>query len=167
MRSYHSVDIRPELIAEKAKSQNVVFKRLTKFKAPFEMYYYRDFMWKVAFSNGLLVEPVEVYEGKLKMFIGPGNNSNLIKGIMRRRPWWTVTDKAQDACFVWTQIKVAQLFGIQRKGERLPQLGEEDTAQPVLKETKKPIKNVLLNVQEDGRWEKYWRVNMDNERKIK
>ena len=87
-----------------------------KFKPGFDTYYYRDFLWKVAFSNGLLVEPVEEYESKLKVYIGPGNNSNLIKGIIRRRPWWGLTDKSQEASFIWTQIKVGPLFGGQKKG---------------------------------------------------
>lgn len=73
-------------------------------------------MWQVAYSNGLIVEPVEEYETKVKIYIGPGNNSNLIKGIMRRRPWWTLTNDAKEATFVWTQIKVQSLFGMQKKG---------------------------------------------------
>lgn len=29
-----------------------------KFKPPFELYYYRDFIWRVGFSNNFIVEPV-------------------------------------------------------------------------------------------------------------
>lgn len=29
------------------------------FKPSFGLYYYRDFMWKVAFSNNYLVEPFD------------------------------------------------------------------------------------------------------------
>ena len=97
-------------------------KRPTKFKQPFDSYYYRDFIWKVAFSNNLIVEPVEEYEGKLKIYVGPGNNSNLIKGVMKRRTWWSITDKIQEASFIWTQIKVGHIFTNQKKGERLPQI---------------------------------------------
>lgn len=50
--------------------------------------------------------------------MGGGNNSNLIKGLMKRRPWFQLTDKAQDAQFVWTQIKVPSIFAAQVKGEK-------------------------------------------------
>lgn len=65
------------------------------------------------------MEPVEEYEHKVKYFVGPGNNSNLIKGIMKRRPWFQLTDKMQDAHFVWTQIKNATVFQGQRKAEAM------------------------------------------------
>lgn len=48
-------------------------------------------MWKVAYSNNFLVLPVNEYEVKIKYFVGKGNNSNLIKGILRRRPWFQPT----------------------------------------------------------------------------
>lgn len=53
----------------------------------------------------------------MKYYVGGGNNSNLIKGIVRRRPWFVLTDKVQDAQFVWTQIKVPAIFTQQKKGE--------------------------------------------------
>ena len=37
---------------------------------------------------------------------------------MKRRPWFQLTDKAQDAQFVWTQIKVPSVFAAQGKVER-------------------------------------------------
>ena len=95
-------------------------KRVIKFKNPFELYYYRDFMWKVGFSNGLVVEPIEEYETKVKYYVGGGNNSNLIKGIMKRRPWFTLVDKPQEASFVWTQIKNSCFFTSQKKKEEMP-----------------------------------------------
>lgn len=51
--------------------------------------------------------------------MGPGNNSNLIKGIMKRRPWYQLTDKIQDAQFIWTQIKNPTIFQGQKKSEQL------------------------------------------------
>jgi len=43
--------------------------------------------------------------------VGFGNNSALIKGIMRRRFWWQITDKiSEDTNFVWTQLKIAEFF---------------------------------------------------------
>lgn len=37
---------------------------------------------------------------------------------MKRRPWFQMTDKAQDAQFVWTQIKVPSIFAVQVKREK-------------------------------------------------
>lgn len=36
---------------------------------------------------------------------------------MKRRPWFQLTDKQQDAHFVWTQIKVAFIYPTQKKAE--------------------------------------------------
>ena len=71
------------------------------------------------------MEPVTEYEGKVKFYVGPGNNSNLIKGVMRRRPWFALTDKVAEANLVWTQIKVPGYFTTQTKGQRLPPIAEE------------------------------------------
>jgi hypothetical protein len=46
---------------------------------------------------------------------------------MKRRPWYALTDKAQDANFVWTQIKVSSYFSLQTKRQRLPHIVEEET----------------------------------------
>jgi hypothetical protein len=64
-----------------------------------------------------VVEPILEYDSKVKYFVGGGNNCNLIKGIMKRRPWFQLTDKAQDAQFVWTQIKLPAVLQSQRKGD--------------------------------------------------
>ena len=50
--------------------------------------------------------------------MGKGNNSNLIKGLIRRRPWYQITDKYQEAHFVWTQIKVESYFALQEKCDK-------------------------------------------------
>jgi hypothetical protein len=153
LSSYHSADIRKE---EEHPKSPAILRRHTKFKPPFQLYHYRDFMWKVAFSNGLVVEPLEEYEGRLRVYVGPGNNSNLLRGILRRRPWWTITDKAHDASFVWTQIKVGALFG-QQKGGRLPAIAEDSPLPAV----GRPSSNPLLNPIERRKWDHYWRVNVD------
>jgi len=51
-----------------------------------------DFLFKINYSNGLYVDlsfskDDETYP-KFKMFIGRGNNSLLIKSIIKRRFWW-------------------------------------------------------------------------------
>jgi hypothetical protein len=51
---------------------------------------YHDFLWKINYSNGLYIKPSDpdiVY----KAYVGPGNNSNLIKSILRRRFLWTIS----------------------------------------------------------------------------
>jgi len=34
----------------------------------------------------------------------------MIKGILRRRSWWTVVDSESEANFIWTQLKVNDFF---------------------------------------------------------
>lgn len=48
--------------------------------------YYRDFVWKVAFSNQHQLRVVE----KPRVYVGKGNNSRLVKTVMRSRWWWTI-----------------------------------------------------------------------------
>jgi|JI6StandDraft_1071083.scaffolds.fasta_scaffold297276_1 hypothetical protein len=76
-----------------------------KFRVPFETYYYRDFLWKVNFTNELFVEPPLEYEHRLKAFVGKGNNSCMVRGLINRRYWFAFTDKIEEANFVWTQLK--------------------------------------------------------------
>jgi hypothetical protein len=46
-----------------------------------------------------------------KVFIGKGNNSRLLRGLLKRRFWWTVVDKlTDDVNFVWTQLKVPDYY---------------------------------------------------------
>lgn len=63
-----------------------------------------DKLWRrtLNLSNG-----IEVSSGppNFKVFIGPGNNSYLVKRLMANRFWWKIVDQMQDAHFVWTQWK--------------------------------------------------------------
>lgn len=57
------------------------------------------------------MKPREEADKPFKFFVGFGNNSAIIKGIMRRRFWWEIVDKVtEDTNFVWTQLKVADVF---------------------------------------------------------
>ena len=59
VESYHSADIKKTVpFISDNKIEKPVFKRPIKFKPPFDTYYYRDFLWKIGFSNGFIVEPV-------------------------------------------------------------------------------------------------------------
>ena len=40
-----------------------------------------------------------------KAFVGKGNNSILIKSIIKSRPWWVLTQEAGEANLLWTQMK--------------------------------------------------------------
>ena len=42
----------------------------------------------------------------------------LIKSLFKRRNfWWCFTDKYDEANFVWTQIKINQIFHVQENNE--------------------------------------------------
>lgn len=67
---------------------------------------YRDFLWKINYSNGIFIEPEVELEKNYKVYVGRGNNSMLLKGLLKRRFWWTVADKIDEGVhFVWTQLK--------------------------------------------------------------
>jgi hypothetical protein len=51
---------------------------------------YRDFLWKVNYSNSLLVYTPDQVSNQYRGYIGAGNNYHLVKGILKRRFWWTV-----------------------------------------------------------------------------
>jgi hypothetical protein len=70
---------------------------------------YVDFLWKVNYANALFVKSTPE-DTVYKAYIGPGNNSNLVKGILKRRFWWTIVDKPEDTNFVWTQLKINSIF---------------------------------------------------------
>ena len=89
-----------------------------KFIVPFETYSYRDLLWKVNFSNQIFVETPLEYEHRLKVFVGRGNNSCMVKGLISRRPWLAFTDRIEEANFAWTQIKNLSYFKKQESRKR-------------------------------------------------
>ena len=70
-----------------------------------------DFLFKVNFSNNIYVslelnKPDEnINSKKYKVYICRGNNSLLIRGLMKRRFWWDITDNIDSPGinFYWTQ----------------------------------------------------------------
>lgn len=77
---------------------------------------YKDFLFKVNFSNGVYVRSPDDIERQYKFFVGRGNNSAIIKGIMRRRFWWQLADKiSPEVNFVWTQLRVNEFVRSQKK----------------------------------------------------
>lgn len=55
---------------------------------------YLDFLFKINFSNHIYVS-LDLHDDaansiKYKAYIGKGNNSLLIKGLLKRRFWWEI-----------------------------------------------------------------------------
>lgn len=72
-----------------------------------------DFIFKLNFSNRLyvdlsLLKPEEPMV-KYKMYIGKGNNSVLVKTILKHRFWWEVTSSEVGVDFYWSQNKIDRL----------------------------------------------------------
>jgi len=83
----------------------------------FKLDAYRDFLFKINFTNSLYIKSREDGDRPFKIFVGFGNNASLIKGIMRRRYWWQLSDKiTEDTNFIWTQLKISDIFAKQNKG---------------------------------------------------
>jgi hypothetical protein len=70
---------------------------------------YHDFLWKLNYANGLYIRASD-QETTYRAFVGFGNNSNLIKSILRRRYWWVLVDKTEGCNFAWTQLKNNGIF---------------------------------------------------------
>lgn len=54
-------------------------------------------------SNG--IDSIRKFSANYLVYIGPGNNSSLIKRVFASRPWWTIANTKEKANFVWTQWK--------------------------------------------------------------
>lgn len=81
---------------------------------------YRDFLWKINFSNALYVDAELEFKKPYKVYIGGGNNSMLVKSLMKRRYWWVIVDKlTDDVNFVWTQLKVRSVYKSQTKSSKV------------------------------------------------
>lgn len=55
---------------------------------------------------------------RVKYYVGAGNNSAMIKGLMKRRFWWVSSEDPDECCFVWTQIKVNSIYQKQQSGTK-------------------------------------------------
>lgn len=47
----------PQQVPRK-RPDNILLRKQGKFKPPFQLYYYRDFMWKIGYSNGFVVQTI-------------------------------------------------------------------------------------------------------------
>ena len=79
---------------------------------------YRDFLFKLAFTNDIYVKDRDEVDRPYKFFVGFGNNSHLIKAIMKRRYWWQIVDRCEkdkeDVNFIWSQLKVGEFMGMMK-----------------------------------------------------
>ena len=66
---------------------------------------YHDFLWKINYSNHLFIK-ASCKDTNLRVYIGNGNNSNLIASLMKRRFWWTVTENVEASQFSWSQLRI-------------------------------------------------------------
>ena len=62
---------------------------------------YYDYADKVNLSNGLIVSKSK--QCQYLFYVSRGNNSELIKEILKKRWWWKQADTAKEAHFLWSQ----------------------------------------------------------------
>ena len=47
---------------------------------------------------------------RFNYYLGAGNNANLIRSVLRKRPWWREVEAPERAQLVWTQLKVESVL---------------------------------------------------------
>lgn len=104
-----------------------------------------NFIFKVNYSNNIYIalNVLRVTEipviHRFKVYIGRGNNSLLVKSILKRRFWWEITNNIEEEgiSFYWTQNKVDKIHNLQRQGikskpkcspipQKKPKIDQED-----------------------------------------
>lgn len=83
---------------------------------------YLEFIFKVNFSNKMYTNiNLNHDEGmphqRYKVFVGRGNNSLLVKSIIKRRFWWEIVNSLDDSDvnLFWTQNKLDKIFTSQKQ----------------------------------------------------
>ena len=135
------------------------------FQPGFERYFYRDFTWKIGFSHFFTAEIPLEHTKPLKVYIGRGNNRLLIKSLIKQRPWWTLAEKYDPTChFVWTQIKIQEIYTTQGK-----HLGA-DVNWPLAvfqEHVSKPTNDTkILTAQLESKWNYYFKHHYYGEEKL-
>lgn len=69
---------------------------------------YLDFLSKLRQSNGVKLGDFGLRY--FRFYIGSGNNSKLVKRVVKKRWWWIASDSIKDAQFIWTSVKKAKAF---------------------------------------------------------
>lgn len=79
---------------------------------------YRQFLFILNFANSIYRElDILKYEESYKIYIGKGNNSNLIKSLIKKRFWFQTTKNKEEANFVWTQLKEEGVYRKQQSSK--------------------------------------------------
>lgn len=92
----------------------------------------QEFVFRMNFVHNVYVEQFDLNdpelfagkcESKYRIWIGPGNNSMLIKSLIKRRFWWTVENdrNLSTVNFVWSQLKDNNLY-LRQKSSVVQQL---------------------------------------------
>lgn len=68
---------------------------------------YKEFLDAVNISNNIKIINEKQEMKPYVMYVGKGNNSTLIKNVIKNRPWWVVTEDKNDPAInmVWTQLR--------------------------------------------------------------
>ena len=86
----------------------------------YKIFTYRELIFLVNFAHKVfdpltLIETISLAKtqrnsiAKYSYYVGSGNNSMLIRVLMKRRPWWYQVKQIENANFVWTQLKIASI----------------------------------------------------------
>lgn len=68
---------------------------------------YKEFLGTVNLSNNLRILNEKIECKPYVIYVGKGNNSTLIKNVIKSRPWWQLTEDKNDPSInmVWTQLR--------------------------------------------------------------
>ena len=48
---------------------------------------------------------------RLKAYVYYGNNCNMVKGLIKKRFWWSLVEEySEDCLFVWSQLKFNKIY---------------------------------------------------------
>jgi len=94
--------------------QNLVYEKRIKS--------YLEFLWKLQFAHNIYInldlkhDDINNRQRKYKAYIAPGNNGAMVRGLLKRRFWWQIAEERTSDCdFVWTQLKINDLFEHQKR----------------------------------------------------
>ena len=124
--------------------------------------HYRDCLWKVAYCNNHILK----HKDRPKVYVGRGNNSNLLKALVRKRWWWTLEKDEANADFVWTQLKVSFVYEHQAKNRNQVEYQEgEEVGNFVDMKVKGDPAAQLMNDRLYCIWNRYLRSHIRQEKK--
>lgn len=123
--------------------------------------YYQDYVWKVAFTNQHLLQ----VKDKPKVYVGRGNNSKLIKSLMKGRWWWSIEKDESKADFIWTQLKLLSVT-TQNSKVILTRASEPGGGKEGFKIVMKDDPALqLMNADQYRAYSNYMKLNLKQERK--